>query len=512
MARLSKQGDGAVSRGSKTNRDTIKDVKELAKWLEDGCTPAKDLLVGVENEKIVFNTNTLEAAEYDGDKGLRRLLEMLRDSYGWKSVEEAGRLIGLEKNNSSLSLEPAGQFELGGAPLKNVHENAAELRRHLEEVHNVVGPIDLAMMGIGFHPVQSREDLPCVPKSRYENFADLFQSKNFLSAMDMMTSTCTCQVNLGFTSEEDMVKKLRVGLALQPIAVALFANSPFANGKPTGYLSYRSHVIQNNVDGRYGFMLPVAFEEDFGFERYADYALNEMPLLGVYQDEIFVGALGSHFKDFMEGKLDICPGQKATMQDWENHLNCIWPEVRLRRFLEMRGADCGPEEMINALPAFWVGLLYDDHALDQAYEMIKDWTEEDREYLRSMTPMQALQTPFLGTTVQEIAKNVLALSDAGLKNRNIKNEKGQDERIYLEPLHEIAQSGRTLAQRLLEKYENEWNRDITKIFDEYRMDKKSKIFVPSNYKTNEKPPNNDNKASETRQIKSSSANKLDLKK
>ncbi len=461
----------------------ISDVKELAQWLEAGCTKKEDLLIGTENEKIIYDTASYDAVEYDSAKnGMAPIFERLQNDYGWQPDIEAGKVIGLRKDGASISLEPAGQFELSGAPLKNLHQMSDELDTHLKEMHAVLAPMDAAMLGVGYHPVQNRDNLPRMPKSRYENFQNMFKARHLDEAIDMMVCTSTCQVNLGFKSEEDMVKKLRVGLALQPIAVALFANSPFADGKPTGYQSYRSHLIQNNIEGRYGFMLPVAFEEGFGFERYADYALNEMPLLGIYQGNEFVGVFEKPFKDFMEGKLDICMGQKATIKDWENHLNCIWPEVRLRQFLEMRGADCGDENMIKALPAFWTGILYDDDCLDQAYEMIKDWDQEDREYLRTMSPMNGLQTVFKGRTVQDIAQDCLALSERGLKNRGIKNENGQDESTYLEPLHEIAATGRNLAVQFMEKYEGEWNRDITKLFDQYRMDRSTKIFVPNSYK------------------------------
>jgi len=272
--------------------------------------------------------------------------------------------------------------------------------------------------------------------------------------MDSTSCTSTVQVNLGFMSEEDMVKMLRVALSLQPIAASLWANSPLSEGEPNGYQSYRSHMLHNELDGRYGFIPPVVFEKDFGFEKFVDYAMS-LPLLGLYKDGVFEKIEGKSvtFGEFMENGLD---GRKATIADWENHVNTIWPEVRLRGFLEMRGADNGPVEMIKALPAFWVGLLYDKQSLDAAYEMVRDWTDEDREYLRTETPRTGLQTPFMGTTVQEIARNALALSEAGLKRRGIKDENGNDESIYLAPVHEIANSGKNWAIRLLESYYGKW--------------------------------------------------------
>ena len=261
-----------------------------------------------------------------------------------------------------------------------------------------------------------------------------------------------------------MVRMLRVSLSLQPLAVALFATSPFANGADTGYQSYRSHLIRDNLGGRYGFMLPVAFDEGFGFEMFVDYALNTMPMMGLYRGNAFIDAGGKPFQSFIDGTLPVCPGQHATLGDWQNHLNTIWSEVRLRRFLEMRGADNGPAEMIKALPAFWVGLLYDAQARDDAYEMVRHWTQEDREYLRREAPRLGLQTPFMGTTLQDIARNALALSEAGLRRRGLLDARGNDESLYLEPLHEIAESGLNWALRLRRRYEGEWNRDVSQVF------------------------------------------------
>jgi glutamate--cysteine ligase len=336
--------------------------------------------------------------------------------------------------------------------------------------------MNIDLLALGFHPTHKGDDLPMVPKSRYRAWKKYIKENDVKGGIDGLFCTSTVQVNLGYESEEDMVKKLRVALALQPIAVALFANSPFVEGQPSGEQSHRSHLIHNYMNGRYGFMLPVAFEEGFGFEKFVDYALNEMPMMGLYKDGVFIDAKGGMFSDFMEGKLAASPGQKATFADWENHLNTIWPEVRLRRFLEMRGADNGPAEMIKALPAFWVGLLYDKQSLDTAYEMIRDWTEEDRDYLRAQTPITGLQTPFMGTTVQDIAKNCLALSEAGLKRRDIRDEHGNDESVYLAPLHEIAESGMNLAQRLLEKFHNAWGGDIKPLFKEQSYENEPSIL------------------------------------
>lgn len=470
-----------MTKASKTKNTEISDIAQLAAWLEEGCDDKQDLVIGTENEKIVFNAKTLSPARYEE---ISKFLTALQD-YGWTPVYEGENLIGLERDSANISLEPAGQVELSGACFKDVHGTADEVDQHISEVNEKSEQVGLNMIGLGYHPTHSRQELPLVPKSRYKSLLDLFLDRDLTRSIDMLVSTSSIQVNLGFSSEEDMVKKLRVGLSLQPIVVALFANSPFKDGKPSGYQSYRSHINQNSIEGRYGFMLPVAFEEGFGFERYAQYALSEFPMIGVYQDDKFVSSFGDVFQEFIEGKLDICDGHKATMRDWEDHLNCIWPEVRLRRSLEMRGADAGPAEMIKALPAFWVGLMYDETSLNAAYDIIEDWTNEEREYLRTVTPKYALQTDFRGEKIQELAKKLLALSEQGLKRRNIKNDQGQDESCYLEPLFEIANSGQTLAQKLLDLYDNEWDGDMSRLYNDFNYVAEKKKSLSDNKKMKE---------------------------
>lgn len=458
---------------SKPSKGTeqIKSLKQLADWLRAGCeSDTSNLKIGPETENIVYYADNYEPVPYEGEngrKGIKDLLEGIRDKYGWTPVVEEGHLIGLERGDANISIEPGGQLELSGAPHSNLHEAAAEIDNFIAEALDIAEGMGMEMIGMGYQPLTPDNELPLMPKSRYEGLRDYIDSRGFTDSFDIMCSACTVQTNFGFKSEEDMKKKLRVGLALQPVAVALLASSPFAGGEDTGYQSYRSHQIHNAIGGRYGFMLPIAFEDDFDFDTYADFALNDMPLLGIYKDEKFLGTGGKSFRDFMEGKLDAVPGEKATMKDWVNHLNTIWPEVRLRQFLEMRGADNNSAEMIKGVQAFWIGLMYDDEALDAAYEMVKDWTEEDREYLRTAAPKDGLQTQFLGTDLQDIAKNVLALSEAGLKRRNIQNEAGQDESVYLAPLKVIADAGKNYAQVMKEKYDGEWGQDMTRLFDEF---------------------------------------------
>lgn len=458
-----------MSKESKTKSKVVKSKEELIEWFRKGCTPSDKLLIGVEHEKPPFYLNDNQPVPYNNDNdkpAIKQFLEKMASERGWRPGYEKENIIDLQKGSVNWTLEPGGQMETGGAPLRNVHQNAKETDETIREAVEVFKDIGVGLLAMGYHPTHKGTDIPSMPKSRYKAVRDYIEKNDFPHGINGGWCTSTVQVNLGYESEEDMVKKLRVSLSLQPIAVSLFANSPFSEGEPSGYQSYRSHVIHNYMGGRYGFMLPIAFEEDFGFEKFVDYAMNDMPLFGIYKDGLFVDAKGAKFTDFMEGKLEVAPGQKATIADWENHLNTIWPEVRLRRFLEMRGTDNGPAEMIKALPAFWVGLLYDKESLDAAYEMVRDWTNEDRDHLRAVTPRDGLQTEFLGTTVQELARNCLAIAEAGLKRRAIKDADGNDESVYLKPLHEIANSGQSLAQRLVERYHGEWKGDIRHLFNE----------------------------------------------
>jgi len=374
-----------------------------------------------------------------------------------------GRIIGLkdEEKAASISLEPGGQFELSGAPLRDMHATCSETHAHLRLLSEVAGPMGLGFLAMGVAPTWTMDEVARMPKSRYAIMAPYMEKMGTLGTT-MMFRSCTVQANLDFSSEADMVKKLRVGLALQPVVTALFANSPFVNGAPSGFLSYRSHVWQNTDPDRTG-MLPFAFEDGMGFERYVDYAL-DVPMYLVVRDGEYINCAGESFRDFFEGKLPQLPGEYPTMADWEEHLTTIFPEVRLKSFLEMRGADCGRWEEICALPALWTGIFYDVDALEAAWSLVRDWTEPERENLRIEVARTALATPFRGGTVLDVARQILAIARKGLEKRNIRNFENLDETVFLRPLEAIADSGRTRAEELLELYEGEWGGDLSKIF------------------------------------------------
>ncbi len=393
------------------------------------------------------------------------LARFCRDSKtkGFLPVRDAGRTIGLKDpvHGGAISLEPGGQFELSGAPLKTVHETCSETNEHLRILREVAEPLGIGFLGLGVAPTWTRAEMPLMPKSRYAIMKPYMQ-KVGTRGLDMMFRSCTVQANLDFSSEADMVKKLRVSLALQPIATALFANSPFLEGKPSGYLSYRSWIWLDTDNDRTG-MLPFAFEDGMGFERYVDYAL-DVPMYFVRRNGKYIDTAGESFRAFLDGKLPQLPGETPTKSDWEDHLSTIFPEVRLKQFLEMRGADGGPWNQICALPALWAGLLYDQTALDAAWDLCKDWTAEERDALRREVPKTALHTSFRKTNVASIARQVLDIAREGLKARNNVNWEGADETVFFTPLENVLGTGKTRAEHLLDLYRGPWEGDISRIF------------------------------------------------
>jgi len=451
---------------SNSNAAVIEDRSQLVEYFARGEKPRDRWRIGTEHEKFVFSTRDHHAPSYDEPGGIRDLL-MALTSYGWKPVEERGKVIALSGPDGTISLEPAGQFELSGAPLDNLHETCAEAGRHLKQVKAVGDQLGVGFLGLGMWHDKTRAELPIMPKGRYKIMLSHMPRVGSLG-LDMMLRTCTIQVNLDYASEADMAKKFRVGLALQPLATALFANSPFTEGKPNGFLSFRSHIWSDTDPARTG-MLPFVFEDGFGYERYTDYAL-DVPMYFVYRDGEYIDAAGQSFRDFLQGKLPAYPGQKPTIDDWADHLSTAFPEVRMKQFLEMRGADGGRWGRICALPAFWVGLLYDEGALDAAWDMVKDWTMEEREALRNAVPKLALDAPIPGGgTLRDIAGEVLDIAASGLNARARLNASGDNESGFLDPLREIVRTGRVPAQILLDRFNGDWGGDITRVYEEAKF-------------------------------------------
>jgi len=437
---------------------------DLLAEFSGGEKPRENWRIGTEHEKFVYRRDDHRAPSYDEPGGIRDLLHGLTQ-FGWQPVRENGNVIALSGPDGTISLEPAGQFELSGAALKNLHQTCSEAARHLGQCKMIGDKLGLGFLGTGMWPDKTRADLPVMPKGRYAIMLNYMPKVGKLG-LDMMLRTCTIQTNLDYGSEADMVKKFRVGLALQPVATALFANSPFTEGRPNGYKSFRSHIWEDTDPDRTG-MLPFVFEDGFGYERYCDYAL-DVPMYFVYRDGKYIDVAGESFRAFLDGKLPQLPGEKPRRTDWTDHLSTAFPEVRLKSFLEMRGADGGRWSRICALPALWVGLLYETQALDAAWDLVKHWTIEQREKLRHDVPKLALEavTPD-GETMQEFAARVLDVAAEGLTRREQLNSAGDNEGGFLDPLRDVVATGMTPADRLLARFHGEWKGDVSHIYEEF---------------------------------------------
>jgi len=444
----------------------IESHEQLVEYLASGCKPKSDWRIGTEHEKFGYCRDALKPIPYDGPRSVKAVLEGLRDRHGWAPVMEGENLIGLQKDGANVSLEPGGQLELSGAPLETIHQTCDEVTEHLREVKGVADEIGVGFIGLGAAPIWSHEDMPMMPKGRYRLMTD-YMDRVGTMGKTMMYRTCTVQVNLDFGSEADMVQKLRVALALQPVATALFANSPFLDGKPNGMKSWRSRVWRDLDAARTG-MLPFVFEDGFGFERYVDYAL-DVPMYFVYRDGRYIDALGQSFRDFMAGRLPALPGEVPTLSDWADHLTTIFPEARMKKFIEMRGADGGPWRRLCALPALWVGLTYDQGALDAAWDLVKDWDAETRDAWRVAAATDGLDAEVNGVKMLGLARQVVDIARGGLKARARPGLGGmvQDERHFLHALEDSIETGKTPADELLEHYHGDWNGDLSRIYADF---------------------------------------------
>ena len=441
----------------------IESREDLLAPFVKGEKPEADWRIGTEHEKFVYKRDDYHAPSYDEPGGIRDLL-MAMTEFGWTPVEEGGKVIALAGPDGTVSLEPAGQLELSGAPLEHLHQTCAEAGRHLKQVKAVGDRLGVGFLGLGMWPYKARADLPVMPKGRYAIMLRHMPRVGSLG-LDMMLRTCTIQVNLDYSSEADMAQKFRVGLALQPLATALFANSPFTESRPNGFLSYRSHIWSDTDPQRTG-TLPFMFEDGFGYERYLDYAL-DVPMYFVYHDGKYIDAAGLSFRDFMRGELSALPGEKPLHSDWIDHLSTAFPEVRLKSFLEMRGADGGPWSRICALPALWVGLLYDQNALDAAWDEVKHWSLDERQRLRDEVPRLGLKaTTPAGESLRDLGQRVLGIAEAGLNARARLNAAGDNESGFLDPLREIVARGATPAERLLERFHGDWQGDLSRVYEE----------------------------------------------
>jgi glutamate--cysteine ligase len=444
----------------------ITDHAQMAQYLADGCKPKQDWRIGTEHEKFGYCQDTHLPLPYDGPRSINAILSGLRDEFNWAPVEENGYLIGLEKDGANVSLEPGGQLELSGAPLETIHETCDEVNLHLKEVQTVADKIGAKFIGLGAAPEWIHEQMPLMPKGRYK-LMDAYMGTVGTHGTQMMRRTCTVQVNLDFSSEADMVQKMRVAIALQPVATALFANSPFFEGKTNGHKSWRSRVWRGLDDARTG-MLPFVFDEGFGFEAWTNWVL-DVPMYFVYRDGKYIDALGQSFRDFLKGELPALPGETPTLSDWADHLTTVFPEARVKKFIEMRGADGGPWRRLCALPAYWVGLTYDQTALDAAWDLVKGWDAETREALRIAASEDGLQAQVGNINMHDLARETLDIAELGLKNRARPGAGGMvpDETHFLNALKDSIETGQVPADELLEKYNGEWAGDLGRVYDDY---------------------------------------------
>ena len=441
----------------------VEDTRDLAAYLESGCKPPEQFTIGTEHEAFGFRLEGFASPAYAEPGGISDLLHAIEAQGDWQPILDNGNTIGLKRGAASLSLEPGGQFELSGGMLADLHATKAELDQHIARVHAVAPGLSLGFAPLGFHPLATREAMPVMPKGRYK-IMRAYMPKVGTRGLDMMFRTCTVQVNLDFASEADMVAKMRVGAALQPLATALFANSPFYEGKPNGLLSNRAEVWRDTDNARAG--IPAAiFAPGFGFEAYANWLL-DVPMYFVYRNGAFHDAAGASFRDFMAGKLAALPGERATIGDFADHATTAFPDVRLKKYIETRGADSGRPEMMLAQSALWTGLFYDQAALAAASALIKPLTHADILALRAAVPRTGINTAFGAGTLRDLAREVVAIATDGLRNRARVNARGDDETAYLAPLQHIAEGAPTQAEHWLARYHGDWNGDASRIFGE----------------------------------------------
>ena len=444
----------------------IESKDQLVEFIKGGEKDPANFKIGTEHEKFVFNLSNNKPVKYDGEKGIKNLLTSLEE-FGWESVKEGHNIIALSRPDAlgggSITLEPAGQFELSGSMLETVHDTIKEIIEHKSQISLIGKKLDLGFLSLGFTPNWKIEDMPVMPKERYQVMKRYMPTKGD-HGLDMMFRSCTSQVNLDYSSEEDMIKKFRISLLVQPLVTALFSNSPFKDGKLNSYKSYRSEVWKDTDPDRTG-ILPFVFKDDMSYESYVNYAL-EVPMYFIYRDGSYIDLAGSSFKDFIEGKLDKISNYSASIEDWELHLTTIFPEVRLKTYLEMRGADTGGIDQICSLAAFWTGLLYDNNALDKAEELLKDVDVTELIEVRNLVPKEGLNCVVGKYNVYNLASEIIELSLQGLKSRNKLDIEGNDETKYLKPIIKTLKDKENPADKLIRKYNYEWNKDIKNIYEE----------------------------------------------
>ena len=448
----------------KDKKEIIESKDQLTQYLRDGEKSISEFRIGTEHEKFVFNIHDNSPVPYEGDKGIKSLLLNLT-RFGWKEVLENNNVIALERDESlgggSITLEPGGQFELSGAKLKDIHETFNEIYEHKNQVSEVAAELGLGFLGIGFTPDWKRENISIMPKQRYDIMRSYMPKKGQLG-LDMMLRSSTIQVNLDYSSEEDMIRKFRFSLVIQPIVTAIFSNSPVSDGKLNNYKSYRGFVWTDTDPDRTG-MLPFVFDKFMSYESYVDYAI-DVPMYFVYREGNYIDLSGKSFRDFLNGRLNEMNNEQPTMSDWELHLTTIFPEVRLKKWLEMRGADAGNLQSVCALSAFWTGLLYEESSLNNAYRLLGDIDIQELNELRLSCAKNGLESKTKNINVLELGKDLLEISHEGLRKRKKLNAEGEDESIFLSPVSEILKNQRSPADIIISNYYGDWEMKIENFY------------------------------------------------
>ena len=439
----------------------------LVSWLSSKEKDPKEWRIGTEHEKFIYTLDGFAPVAYEGEAGIEAILHYLSDTYDMTPILEQGKYVALKTNDgASISLEPGGQFELSGNIVKTLHHSCVETNKHLRQMLDVTAKLGLGMIGSGFHPTASREQINWMPKGRYKIMKNYMPKVGNLG-LDMMLRTCTIQTNLDYQDEEDMRRKFKTSLALQPIATALFANSPIKDGSLTNIQSNRALVWTDTDPDRCG-VPQCVFDSNFGYEQWIDYVL-DVPMYFIYRDGQYLDVAGKSFRRFMTSEYrDEFFGHTASMSDFEDHITTVFPDVRLKGYLEMRGADGGPWSIICALPALWVGLLYDSEALQKAEAIANQFSHQDVVNARISAAKDGLKGQIGSQTIHKVAEKLLEIAEIGLKNRARMDKDGEDERTFLTPLKTIIDSGLTQADIVRELYHTEWDEDINKVYTYYR--------------------------------------------
>ena len=437
---------------------------DLTEYFFRGIKSKNNLKIGVEHEKFILNTNTLKPLSYEEHNGIKEILEKLT-TIGWTPLYDDNKqtIIALKRGKEAITLEPGGQIELSGAPLDNIHETCEETTNHLKELKKIGNELNFILLGMGVEPNLSLDDIPWMPKQRY-GIMKKYMTKVGTLGHHMMKRTCTNQVNIDYSSEVDMIEKLRLMFNLESIATAMFANSPFDQGKISKYKSLRSHFWHHTDPDRTG-LLPFVFEKGFSFEKYTDYALS-VPMYFINRNHQYIDMTKYTFKEYLDENSNN-QDDAILLKDWEDHLTTLFPQVRLKQYIEIRSMDACSWDLICSQPAFWIGILYDDEIMDNVKEITESWTQEDREYLNKTVPQEGLQSTFKEKKLISFAQDFFELSKKGLKKRNRLSKNGEfDESIHMKDLEKNLENGCSPADCLINKYKLNWDKSVMPIYEE----------------------------------------------